>query len=184
MSRSKKHKRFAEIEGLVAYTPEDDDVTLAHVRSSKLGSVPNAVGGYTARMAGFLGEVAVCNYLGKKCEYVGDTEYDHDALYKKHKIEIKSKSCGRRPDPHFNAFVNGPPELSPDNDVYFFTRVRSDLRRVYLCGWLPTPTLFDEAEYKPVGVMDNYGFVTSMEGFHIEISELHHPKTLKIIRKG
>ena len=183
MNRPKKHKRFKEVEGLVVFTPSDADVTLAHTRSCKLGHVQSAVGGAMARMAGFLGEVSVGRYLGKRCHYVGDKEYAYDALYKKYRVEIKSKSCGRRPDPHFNAFVNGPEGFRPDNDIYFFTRVRRDFRRVYLCGWLPTPTFFDEAEYKPTGVMEDSGFVTTMEGFHIDIGDLNHPKEFKTIRK-
>ena len=119
------------------------------------------------RMTGFLGEIAINAYLPRS-RYVGDTQFKHDIVYKKQRVEVKSKTC-----------VNGKKDMTPDNDVYFFARVRRDLQKVYLCGWLPTPTLFDEAEFVPEGTTDDSGYVFKMPGFHIEIGELNPPKAFR-----
>ncbi len=179
MSRpSKKRRRFKYIDDILVYSTTSDDITLAHKRSCELGVPYGSYSSGMGRMTGFLGEIAVGNYLPRS-RYVGDKVYSHDLEYKNQTIEVKSKICGSRPAPHFSAFVNGDKDISPENDVYFFTRVRRDWQTVYICGWLPTPTFFDEAKFIPAGGSDDSGFVFKMSGFHIDISELNYPDDFK-----
>ena len=63
--------------------------------------------------------------------------------------------------------------MNPDNDVYFFTRVRKDLMYVWIVGWLPTEDFFSKAEFKSRGDKDDHGFVYSASGYHIPIEDLN-----------
>ena len=174
-----RRKRITYIDGYAVFQPIDEDVELAHKRSCKLGNIPNPYLQGVGRMTGFLGEIAVQKFLGYRSQYVGDKEYTHDIVYKKQRIEVKSKACKGRPDSNYIAFVNGKPGVIPDNDVYFFTRVRGDFRRVYIVGWLPTITFFDEAKYYDIGDYDDFGYQFLLAGHTLPISELNDPKEFK-----
>ena len=179
MSRPRKNRRrFKHVKDIVVYSPSSEDVSLAHKRSCRLGVPHGSYSHGMGRMTGFLGEIAVNTYLPRS-RYAGDKQFGHDIVYKKQRIEVKSKTCSGRPEPEYSAFANGKKNMDPDNDVYFFTRVRRDLQKVYLCGWLPTPTLLDEAEFFPEGSTDDSGYVFKMSGFNIEIGELNPPKALR-----
>lgn len=172
-------KRFRDIKDIVVYSPSGKDIELAHKRSCRLGASGALVAGMNARMAGFLGEVAVCRFLGVRSRYVGNKKYPYDIVYKKQRIEVKSKTCQSRPAPNFDAFANAPKGAIPDNDIYFFTRVKGDYQSVYLCGWLPSPTFFDEAEFIPKGTFDDTGFLHKMCGYHIKIGDLSPARAFK-----
>ena len=139
-------KRFKDIKDIVVYSPSGKDIELAHKRSCRLGASGALVAGMNARMAGFLGEVAVCRFLGVRSRYVGNKKYPYDIVY---------------------------------NDIYFFTRVKGDYQSVYLCGWLPSPTFFDEAEFIPKGTFDDTGFLHKMCGYHIKIGDLSPARAFK-----
>jgi len=171
---ARNKKRFKVEDNFVVYRPTSDDLVTAHKRSCKLGVLPNSFTQGLGRMAGYLGEIAVQNYL-KRSKYVGDSVYTHDIEYKKRKIEVKSKSCATPPKPHYSASVNCKKQFMPDNDVYFFTRVRKDFMVVWIVGWLPTTKLLKEAEYKNRGDKDTDGFVYKTSGLHIDIGDLKSP---------
>ena len=174
-----RRKRIKYIDGYAVFRPIDEDIELAHKRSCKLGVIPNSYIKGVGRMTGFLGEVAVQKFLGLRSRYVGNKIYSHDIVYKKQRIDVKSKSCTRRPNPEYIAFVNGKRDVVPDNDIYFFTRVRRDYRKVYIVGWLPTSIFFDEATYYGVGDYDEYGYHFLLGGYTIPINELNAPKEFK-----
>jgi hypothetical protein len=174
-----RRKRIKYIDGYAVFRPIDEDIELAHKRSCKLGTIPHPYMKSMGRMTGFLGEIAVQKFLGYRSRYVGDKEITHDIVYKRHRIEVKSKACRGRPDSNYIAFVNGKRDMVPNNDIYFFTRVRGDFRKVYIVGWLPTSTFFDEAQYYDVGEYDEFGYHFLLAGFTIPIAELHEPKEFK-----
>tara|TARA_Y100000593_G_scaffold90394_1_gene176732 strand:- start:636 stop:1172 length:537 start_codon:yes stop_codon:yes gene_type:complete len=174
-----RRKRIKYIDGYAVYQPIDSDIVLAHKRSCKLGAIPHPYIKGNGRMIGYLGEIAIQNYLGARARYVGDKEFTHDLVYKKQRIEVKSKMCIRRPDPEYIAFVNGRRGMEPDNDIYFFSRVRQDYRRVYIVGWLPTSTFFDEATFYGEGEYDKHGYHFLLSGYTVPISELNAPKDFK-----
>ena len=174
----KKKKRFRYEKGIVIYDTISADIALAHERTCKMGVLSNSYTHGVGRMTGFLGEIAVNLYL-RRSKYVGSAEHSFDLLYKKKRIEIKSKTCGGLPEPHYNAFVNSKKDVEHDNDVYFFTRVRRDLQKVYLVGWLPTDVLFKKATFFYRGDKDETGFQFKSSGYVIPIKDLLPPKELK-----
>ncbi len=174
----KNKKRFRYKKGVVVYNTVSSDIALAHERTCKMGVLSNSYTHGVGRMTGFLGEIAVNLYLPKS-KYVGSAEHSFDILYRKKRIEVKSKTCAGLPEPHYNAFVNSKKDAEHDNDIYFFTRVRRDLQRVYLVGWLPTATLFNKAKFFHRGDKDPTGFQFKSSGYVIPIEDLSPPKNLK-----
>jgi len=94
-------------------------------------------------------------------------------------VEVKSKVCSGRPKPEYSAFVNSKRIDVPENDIYFFTRVRRDLAYVFLVGWLPSYVLIDEAKFRKVGDKEDSGFVFKSNGYQISIGELNPPAQFK-----
>ncbi len=181
MSKPRKYKRrFKHSDDCALFTVAGEDVALAHQRSCAMGILPSSYTQGHGRITGCLGEIAVKSYLPRS-RYVGDKVYSHDIVYKKQKLEVKSKICSGRPKKEFSAFVNGRESLKEkyDYDIVVFTRVRRDLVYVYIVGWLPAPTFFDEAVYYKRGDVDDTGFKFMSSGYQIPISELNSPNTLK-----
>ncbi len=174
----RRARRFKTVKDFVVFTPSSRDVTLAHERACRLGIVPGSPSANMNRLAGCLGEIAVNKYLPRS-KYVGDTIRFYDIVYRKQKVEVKSKVCGSSPAPHFSAFVNGAVDMTPEADVFLFTRVRRDFQRVYIVGWLPVSTFLDEAQYIAEGEVDINGYEHRLAGFKIDISELNPPKSFK-----
>ena len=73
------------------------------------------------------------------------------------------------------ASVNGKREFVPDNDVYFFTRVRKDFMFVWVLGWLPTTKFMQKSVFKQRGESDDDGFIFKSSGFHLPIEDLNKP---------
>jgi len=167
-----RHKKFQIAEGIALYTPTSDDVALAHQRSCDMGVLPGSYLRGMGRMTGCLGEITVNKFLPRS-KYVGADVFTHDILFKKKRIEVKSKSCGGMPKPQYAAFVNCKQGITPDNDHYIFTRVRRDLSKVYLVGWLATLELLSKAEFVKKGDSDESGFVFKSSGYHVPISDLN-----------
>tara|TARA_R100000152_G_C6775395_1_gene203791 strand:+ start:948 stop:1487 length:540 start_codon:yes stop_codon:yes gene_type:complete len=179
MSRPRRGgKRFKHDKDIVIFTPSSQDIALAHERSCAMGILPGSYMKGMGNLTGCLGEIAVNAYLPRS-RYVGNEVYTHDLVYKKQKVEVKSKVCSGRPKPEFSAFVNTKKIDAPKNDVYFFTRVRRDLAYVFLVGWLPSYTLIDEAQYRKVGDVEESGFVFKSNGYHLSIDELNPPAQFK-----
>jgi len=179
MSRPRRgKKRFKHLEDLVVFTPSSDDIALAHERSCAMGILPGSYMRGMGNLTGCLGEIAVKAYLPRS-RYVGDKVFTHDVVYRKQKVEVKSKTCSGQPKPEFSAFVNCKKDIIPENDVFFFTRVRRDLARVYLVGWLLAPIFFDEATFRKVGDKDDTGFTFKSNGYQITIGELSPPAQFK-----
>ena len=179
MNRPRRgRKRFKHVDDLAVFTPSSEEIALAHERSCAMGILPGSYMRGLGNLTGCLGEIAVNAYLPRS-RYVGNDIFTHDIVYKKQKVEVKSKTCSGQPKPQFNAFVNCKEDKIHENDVFFFTRVRRDLARVYLVGWLSTPTLLDEATYRKVGEVDEEGFIFKSNGYQILISELNSPIQFK-----
>ena len=182
MSRPKKNKkRFKQEESLVIYNPSSEDITTAHKRSCEMGILPGSYTRGMGNLVGCLGEVAVNAYLPWS-RYVGNKVFTHDIVYRKQKVEVKSKTCSGKPKQEYSAFVNCKKDTTPKNDVFFFTRVRRDLAKVYLVGWLPASTLFDAAAFRQKGDKDDDGFVFRANGYQIAISELNPPAQFKKVK--
>lgn len=178
---SEKHKqktRFKHIGRVVVYTPSEDDVATAYGRSQQMGIPGNSIMKGQGRMTGLLGEIATNAFLPRS-RYVGDSVWTHDIEHKKKTIEVKSKICSSMPKSEYTAFVNGKEDMKPENDVFFFTRVRRDFMQVYLVGWLPTKSFLKKAKFYSGGETADNGFHYKAPGYDILIEQLHAPQSLR-----
>ena len=171
-------KKFTKVDSFALYKPSGDDISLAHTRSSEMGVLPNSFTRGMGRMTGCLGEIAVNKFI-RRSRYVGDSCYTHDIEHKKKRIEVKSKACSSKPKPEYVVSVNFSKDKVPDNDVYFFTRVRKDLMVVWILGWLPTTKYFATSNFMAKGDKDSFGFVYKAAGYHTSISNLNSCFTYK-----
>ena len=171
----------AESKGRVLrYKIKGKDIDKAHKMSDEMGVLPNSFTRGVGRMVGFLGEIAVNRFIPRS-RYVGNKVFKYDIVKGKNKIEVKSKTCTGCPKEHYVASVNGPKNIDPANNVYFFTRVSKDLRYVWIVGWITTKDFFERAVFKKKNETDEEGFVYRVSGYHIKIKDLEMPETF--IRK-
>ena len=172
-------RQFSKKRGskFIVFTPSSENVKQAFERSQKLGITPNSFTRGLGRMTGFLGEVAF-GLLSPAAKYVGGRCYTHDYSLKGKKIDIKSKSCSGTPLPHYTASVNCPPDKDPEAEYYYFVRVRKDLSKVWLLGWLPTPRILKSGDYKKRGEKGDDGFIYRVSGYHVPIKCLRLPASL------
>ena len=179
MSKTQKRKiRFRYIGNIAVFTPSEDDIATAYKRSCKMGVPSNSIMKGQGRMTGLLGEVATNAFLPRS-RYVGDSVWTHDIEHKKKTIEVKSKICSGVPKPEYNAFVNGKKDMKPENDVFFFTRVRRDFMQIYLVGWRPTKSFLKKADFFSGGETADNGFHYKAAGYDILIEQLHAPRSLR-----
>jgi len=178
MSR-KLPRQFSKKRGCrhIVFTPSSENVKQAFERSQKLGITPSSFTRGLGRMTGFLGEVAF-GLLYPEARYVGGRSFTHDYCLDQKKIDIKSKTCSSRPQPHFTASVNCPASKEPAAEFYYFIRVRKDLSKVWLLGWLPTNQLLSKGCYKKRGEKDEDGFSYKVSGYHVPIRCLRSPSSL------
>jgi len=170
----RKHKQFDLSSDFAVFHPTGDDLALALNRSIAMGVLPHSVTKGLGRMTGCLGEIAVQKFLSRS-RYVGDEVFTHDLIFKKKRVEVKSKTCSSEPKMHYTASVNAGKKFRPNNDAYYFTRVRKDLMCVWVVGWLPTTQLLKKATYRERGYKDSDGFLYRMSGLHIPIDKLNRP---------
>ena len=175
---SVRKQGFKESGPFAVYTPSSDDISLAHTRATEMGVLPNSFTQGMGRMTGCLGEIVVNKFI-KKSVYVCNYVFTHDLEHRHKRIEVKSKTCGSIPKPEYSVSVNGSSKKIPDNDVYFFTRVRKDLMFVWIVGWLPTTKFFQVAQFKKRGEQDDHGFTYKAAGYHTEMDKLNNPFSYK-----
>ena len=171
MARNKK--RFKVEGNFVVYRPTSDDLVTAHKRSCKLGVLPNSFTQGLGRMAGYLGEIAVQNYL-KRSKYVGDSVYTHDIEYKKRKIGL-NQSLVLLLQSLITLRLLIVRSSSCQTTTFIFSPEYVSFMVVWIVGWLPTTKLLKEAEYKQRRDKDTDGFVYKTSGLHIDIGDLNSP---------
>lgn len=125
-------------------------------------------------MTGFLGEIAFEKTFTDGV-YVGDQSYTHDYEFENLTVDIKSKACNSAPRSTYNASVLTPRNKPLASDIYFFTRVKSDFTRVWLCGWVTANTIEKPKWFKKKGETDNAGFTFFGDGYHMPIKATRRP---------
>ena len=162
---------------LIRFTPNSENVKQAFERSQNLGILPNSFTRGAGRMTGFLGEIGF-ELLFSSAKYVGNYSLTHDYLLGNRKIDVKSKTCHDKPKPHYTASVVCPEGKPLKASHYFFVRVRKDLTRAWMLGWITKNRLLEQGEFKRKGEEDDYGFAYKVSGYHIPISALRSPMSL------
>tara|TARA_Y100001951_G_scaffold101434_1_gene106320 strand:- start:1400 stop:1939 length:540 start_codon:yes stop_codon:yes gene_type:complete len=178
--RKKLPRQFTKEQGckFIQFTPNSENVKQAFERSQKLGVLSNSFTYGAGRMTGFLGEIAF-ELLYTKSKYVGGRILSHDYVLGRKKIDVKAKTCGGKPLPHYIASVNCSKTRPPKADYYYFVRVKKDLSCAWLLGWISQEKLIELGEYKRRGAEDESGFKYKVSGYHLPISDLKTPLSLR-----
>ena len=178
--RKKLPRQFTKEQGckFIQFTPNSENVKQAFERSQKLGVLSNSFTYGAGRMTGFLGEIAF-ELLYTKSKYVGGRILSHDYVLGRKKIDVKAKTCGGKPLPHYIASVNCSKTRPPKADYYYFVRVKKDLSCAGRLGWISQEKLIELGEYKRRGAEDESGFKYKVRGYHLPISDLKTPLSLR-----
>ena len=159
----------------ILYKPTPQDVAEAYRRSVALGIPPSSATRGRGRMTGFLGEIAFEKAFPDAI-YVGDRSFTHDYEIEKLRVDIKSKICNSPPLNHYYATVMAADHKTPlKADVYFFTRVLSDLSKVWLCGWMKAKPIQKPKFFYGKGESDKTGFTFLNNGYQIPIRLTRRP---------
>lgn len=164
----------------IEYKPTPEDVAEAYRRSEKLGQLRSSFTNGRGNMTGFLGEVAFENTF-KQFDYVGDSSYTHDYVYKGLSIDVKAKRCTSRPMLNYNASVVKTKYSKFEADIYFFMRVHENLQKVWLCGWSPKNSIIAKKRFNPKGSCDESGFKFRADGYNIPIGKTRRPDSLESV---
>jgi hypothetical protein len=162
----------------VVFSPDKDDVAEAFRRSQSLGIPPSSFTNGIGRMTGFLGEVAFEAFV-EGAAYVGDQCYTHDYNFRGLKVDVKSKTCTTKPRLDYVATVNMQENKNPEADIYFFTRVRKDLSKVWLVGWATRYNATKKKNFKKRGETDKHNFTYLCDGYHMPIRSLRRPDSFE-----
>lgn len=162
----------------IAFLPDKEDVAEAFRRSQALGIPPSSFTYGIGRMTGFLGEIAFEAFV-EGAEYVGGQCYTHDYLYKGKTVDVKSKTCTTKPRLDYVATVNAHSGKKPEADLYFFTRVRKDLSKVWLVGWASQYSATRNKNFKKKGENDGGDFTYLCDGYHMPIRSLRRPDSFE-----
>lgn len=177
--KKKLPRQFSKERGskLIGFHPNSENVKQAFERSQNLGVLPNSFTRGAGRMTGFLGEISF-ELLFPDSKYVGNYSRTHDYLMGSRKIDVKSKTCGNKPQLHYTASVHCVEGKPLRASHYFFVRVHKDMTRAWMLGWATKNRILKEGEFKRKGEEDSYGFTYKASGYHIPISSLRSPLSL------
>ena len=177
MKRKKLPPQFARTKGMLIFTPNSNDIKEAFERSEDLGVLPNSFTRGAGRMIGFIGEVAF-EKLYPESLYVGDKVFTHDYVLGKRTIDVKSKGCAGKPQPHYTASVNCAEGKKLGANSYFFVRVRKDFSMAWVLGWATGLKIQRSGEFKKRGELDDFGFKYKVDGYHLPIAALRSANSL------
>lgn len=123
-------------------------------------------------IVGAIGEIVVHDFF-KEDYFVNFTStYNFDMIVDRFKVDVKSKKTTVTPKPYYLCYI---PATSAHQkcDLYFFTRVKSNLEECYLLGFKDKETFFKESTfYKKGDVEAISGFVFKADTYALPISKL------------
>lgn len=140
----------------------------AKQRAKNMGILKNSISHGKGTVAGFIGEVAVANYLGVPlCN-----TYDYDLIYNDLKIDVKTKHCSVTPLPHYDCSVAAY-NTRQQCDVYIFVRVLMDYKKGWILGGISKEDYFKSSRFMKQGTVDSSnGFMVKADCYNLEIGKL------------
>lgn len=134
--------------------------------------LPNSITEGEGNLTGALGEIIVRDYYWYKDFIVEDNSTRNFDLYIKGMLmEIKSKKTTVVPKPYYNVSILA---SNPNQkcDIYYFTRIRKDLKIGYLLGYLSRDEYFKQATFNKKGEPDGWGFYFKDDCYNLQIKNL------------
>ena len=119
--------------------------------ANELGVLRNSITSGKGNLAGFIGEVALAEYLRLKGLSVShNNTYDFDITVDGTTVDVKTKRCTSAPRPTYECSVANF-NTTQKCDRYVFTRVNEKGNIVYLLGWI------DKLDFKKYSLFHKKG---------------------------
>lgn len=149
-------------------------MTTAHEKSMDMGVLKTSFGKGTGNLAGFTGEGLVHEYLqeqGLMCGWTNTFDYDM-VLEGDVTIDVKTKRTGFTPKLDYECSITAASKKQAC-DVYVFTRVKNDMSKGWILGFLPKQEYMDKATFMEKGTIDSSnGWKVQADCYNVPINEL------------
>ena len=152
-------------------------IELAHELANDMGEIHNSITKGSGNAAGFLGEIAIREYLGAPPM----STKNYDFIYNGDRIEVKTKRRTVRPLGHYDVSVAKTSDHQRP-DWYCFLSLEFgreidgryyDLKNVWYLGVLSYEDFWNRAtQWKKGQVDESNGFVTLVDMYNVPIREL------------
>lgn len=118
--------------------------------AEELGALRKSITQGAGNQAGFLGEIAVADYL----EVERENTFGHDLVGKKDRTyDVKTKRCKSKPLDNYTVSVCAL-NTKQNCDVYVFVRITVDLKTAWILGYMPKEEFYKKAKFCKKGELD------------------------------
>ena len=158
-------------------TPTSEQIEFARQDAKELGILKHSFRRGEGNCDGFLGERLVAEVIGAEiCR-----SYDFDLVKNGLKIDVKTKTCTSKPQPHYNCSVYAY-NTTQKCDIYVFVRILKDLSRAWIVGSIWKAKFFEKATLCRAGEADpksanSYRHLYPLDVYNLPISILQPIKT-------
>ena len=169
----------------------DDMIKQARKEAKELGPLNNSILKGAGNVAGFLGELAVTEYLGAKriSNDEGVSKYSHDIIWKGKRCEVKTKRRLKTPKKDYDVSIASTSTHQRSlAEIYLFIslefesskydpqiggKVYKGLKKIWLVGQKSAKDYFNEAVFYPKGqVTGSNNFKTVRDMYNLPIGQL------------
>lgn len=143
-----------------------------YIKDHKLGALKGSILKGKGNLAGIVAEVVIHDLYGGEWS----PTYDYDLVWGHTKVDVKTKRTGVVPLPNYECSVAAY-NTRQKCDLYFFTRILTNLTEIWLLGWLPKPRYFEKAHKLNKGDYDSSNnFTCHADCYNVAIKDLVPPK--------
>lgn len=156
----------------------EDIITRAKGKAKDVPVTNNTIIGGKGRLAGFIGEEVVKEFLNA----TEDNTYEYDLDIMGVKIDVKTKQCKSKPKDYYECSVAN--YYKQDCDLYVFVRTSpvNNPTKAWILGWDTKDDYNDDGRHLKKGELDgDNGFVVKSDCINKEIKSLRAIEELKDI---
>ena len=146
-----------------------DQLLRARKLASDMGRLNNSITNGAGNLAGFIGEVVVCDKMKAKHE----NTFDYDIIDRLgNRIDVKTKRCNSEPKPEYDCSIAAI-GTKQECDAYVFVRVLNIYTKAWILGKLSKKDYFEKARYCKRGEVDEDNkFKFRADCYNVKIGEL------------
>jgi hypothetical protein len=147
----------------------EEQASKAKELAKDLGTLNNSITRGQGNLAGFIGEVAVADYIGASHA----NTYDYDLVTADNKtVDVKTKRTNYPPRDHYDCSVAAF-NTRQKCDYYAFVRVKNDLTKVWILGFYDKRKYFQDAKFHTKGEFDpSNNFTFKADCYNMPIKSL------------
>lgn len=141
-----------------------------------MGRLNKSITNGEGNLAGFLGEIAVANFIQAERK----NTFEYDLIKNNLRIDVKTKRCTSEPRPDYACSVAAY-NITQDCDIYCFTRILESFRTCWVLGWMEKDEYFKQAAFCKKGEIDSNdsrGWRFKADCYNLEIGKLKDIKNL------